>query len=344
MKSNKTFLFVLVFVAFALAKIDLFEWANCLTWGSTASGVSLLNSFKDDWSAKGDTLIVLTYHEEGNMTPIILQVNGIAARARTKYYGMAMGGVRANGQNAPAINSFQKEIYDLYDPIPNSASFTFSSNVKDDKNVDITVNTTASLNIPEGVKLHIMVTEKTIYWENVWPEGLTNGATVNGQEFMYDVIWDIIGDTLGNDFPAISAGESHSMTHPFTLYDDMNQNPDSIEVTAILQVESTKEILAVARMGSSPFNASNPISSKGFSNKMKAISLNVIGSKATFKLPFNKTEVSLYSPSGKMLNKVSLKGNKGNKASINLPESKGVVLMRMNSLSGEVITERLIIK
>lgn len=333
-------------VAFqTMAKIDLLEWANCLTWISTADGASILQNLKSEWEAKGDTLIVLTYHEEGNMTPLILQINGIAARARTKYYGMAMGGVKANGQNAPAINEFFKEVYDVYDTIPRSVNFDFSSSVSDtDPNtVNITVNSTATKSIPEGVKLHIIVSERQISWSKVWPEGITNGSTVNGQSFMYDVIWDIIGDTLGNDFPALSAGGTNSMTHPFTINPDM-QTKDSIEVTAILQVVDTKEILAVSRMAGSPFSGNNPITSKGLSAKMKAISLNVIGNKATFKIPFKNTEVSLFNASGKMLSKVNFKENKGHKASITLPKSKGVILMRMNSLSGEVITERLIIK
>lgn len=279
------------------------------------------------------------------MTPLILQANGISARARTEYYDMAMGGVKANGNNAPAIQGFQKSIYDLYDPLKGSAKFTFSSELtSDNKTVNITVKTDAVLDIPSDVKLHIMVTEKRIQWSNVWPEGVTDGTTSNGQSDMVDVIWDIIGDTLGNDFPAISSGESHSMTHPFTLYDDMSQNPDSIEVTAIMQVVSTKEILAAGRMDGSPFN-STPISSKLLKSGYNKLKIKNIGNqRISFNLPFKNVKASIYNSLGKKLSNTSFKGDKGAKASIMLPANKGVFILNLKSESGECLTQSIILK
>lgn len=279
------------------------------------------------------------------MTPQILQINGIAARAMSRYYGMPMGGAFGNGNDAAAINFLQKTVIEQ-NPIPQDVSFEFSSAVSatDDKTVDITVKATASKDIPADVRLHIIVTEKRIYWENVWPEGVTDGKTSNGQDFMYDVIWDIIGDTLGNEFPSITAGQSHSMTHPFTLYDDMGQNADSIEVTAVLQVESTKQILAISRMVGSPYNSGNPIISNGLIKGMSKLSLNTSGLKANFKLPFEQTNLTLYNTSGKTLLKRDFNGKVGTSVSFNLPESKGVMILKMSSQKGDMLTKRLILK
>ncbi len=264
------------------------------------------------------------------------------------YYGMPMGGAFANGNDAGAINFIQTSVFDD-NTITQKASFAFSSVVStsDDKIVSVTVNTTAKESIPAGVRLHIMVTEKVIEWAKTWPAGVDDatGLTGNGQKIMYDVIWDIIGDTLGNDFPVLSAGESHSMTHDFTLFGDKNQNPDNMEVTAILQVDATKEIIGIARMAGSPYSSdNNPISSKGILNKMNGLSLNVMGNKLSFKLPFNKTEVSFFNTAGRMLKMQNLNGNKGSMVSLNLPETKGVFLMKLKSLKGEVFTQSLILK
>lgn len=303
---------------------------------------------KNAWADNGDTLLVLTYHEVGDNTPQFFQINGIGARATAAYYNMPMGGAFANGNDAAAISFVQTQVF-TDNVIPQTASFEFSSEVSstDDKTVAITVNTTAKQDIPAGVKLHIIVTEKTIKWMNTWPEGIseTTGKTGNGQEIMYDVIWDMIGDTLGNDFPSISSGESHSMTHSFTLYTDRAQKSDSIEVTAVLQVESTKQILAVSRMVGTPFvEGSIPITSKGLSNTLKGLSLNINGKNAIFKLPFSQTEISLFNSAGRMLSKQKIDGLKGSSVSVKLPEAKGVIIMKLNSLKGDVFTQSLIIK
>lgn len=298
---------------------------------------------KSAWSGNGDTLYVLTYHEIGEGTPLFFQQNGIGTRAMDGYYGMPMGGAIANGNDAGSINLVQTSVFDG-NPIPQDASFEFSSEVSssDPKTVAITVNATAKANIPDGVKLHILVTEKKIVWEDTWPEGVTENTV---QKMIYDVIWDIIGDTLGNDFPSIAAGASHSMTHNFTLTDGRGQNADSLEVTAVLQVNDTKKILAVSRMAGSPFASDgNPITSSSLMKKMGSLSLNISGNKLSFKLPFNKTEVSLFNTSGRMLSKQNLNGNKGSMVSLNLPEAKGLLLMKLRSIKGEVFTQSLILK
>ncbi len=295
------------------------------------------------WNANGDTLYVLTYHSQCADAPEFLYFNGLEERSK-HYYDMGSAGVVANGVNAGAINFIQTQFFEQ-NPINNIANFTFSSKVSTDNpdSVDITVSTTALENIPAGVKLHIIVSENLTTWAKLWPAGVNDtGAVENGQTIVTDLALDIIGDTLGNDFPEITSGESFSMTHPFTLNSSKN-NKDNLEITAILQVVETKEILAFTRHCESPFNSSNAIKDLWGISKNKNFAIKINNSKVFFNVPFSNTTATLFNSLGQKLAVKKFLNKLGKEDSIGITSSNGVLLLMLKSDSGKTLIKKMVI-
>lgn len=259
---------------------------------------------------------------------------------------MGSGGAVANGIGAGAINFVQEQIFDQ-NPIAQSAALTITSKVSetDSNSVDITVKADAKDAIPAGTKLHIIVSESDINFTVVWPEGVdAEGKLTNGQSTMIDLAWNIIGDTLGNDFPALQSGASHSMTHSFTL-DPAKQNRDNIEVTAILQNVETRAILAATRMNGSPYN---PITSviKSSSSSVSTFDVGFVNGKVSFVAPFDNATVSLYNAVGAKVSQSKLTHRAGQQASFALPGTlaQGVLFLSIEAASGEKLVRPIVIQ
>lgn len=259
---------------------------------------------------------------------------------------MGSGGVVANGVGAGAVNFVQEQIFEQ-NPIPQSATLSISSKVSstDSNTVDITVKADAIADIPEGMKLHIIISESVVDWAVIWPDGVdASGKVENGQDKMIDLAWDIIEDTLGNDFPALQSGASHSMTHSFTL-DPVIQNRNNIEVTAILQNLESRAISAAVRMKGSPYN---PITAIVQSNTsaIKPVDIGFRDGRVTFVAPFDNATISLYNSVGKQVVHSKVSQRKGQQTSFMLPSSlaQGILFMSIEGASGEKLVKQIVIQ
>lgn len=297
------------------------------------------------WTANGDTLLILTYHSDCADAPEHLYYNGLQERAK-HYYDMGSAGVVANGIGAGAVNFVQEQIFEQ-NPIGQSAALTLSSTVSstDSNTVAITVKADAREDIPEGMKLHIIISESVVDWAVIWADGVdAEGKVKNGQATMIDLAWDIIEDTLGNDFPAIKAGASHSMTHSFTL-DPVIQNRENIEVTAILQNLESRAIYAAVRMKGSPYHPITAIK-KSSSSQIKPFDIALSGGSVSFVAPFDNATVSLYNAVGAQVSQRKVSQRSGQMVSFALPTSvaQGILFMQVEAPSGEKFVKHIVMQ
>lgn len=259
---------------------------------------------------------------------------------------MGSAGVVCNGIGAGAVNFVQEQIFDQ-NPITQSATLTVSSKVSptDSNTVDITVKADAIEDIPEGMKLHIIISESLVDWAVIWADGVdAEGKVKNGQSDMIDLAWDIIEDTLGNDFPALESGSSHSMTHSFTL-NPVIQNRSNIEVTAILQNLESRAISAAVRMKGSPYYPITAIK-KSNTSAVKPINIALKSGRVTFVAPFDNATVTLYNSVGAQVSHRKVSQRAGGQVSFALPNglAQGILFMAIEATSGEKLVEQIVIQ
>lgn len=279
----------------------------------------------------GNSLVILTYHENGMGSPKGLCIGGIAWRIDT-YYSLAMGGAATNGKDIGFISVVGVDNLTA-DPIPMIAYLEIASKVSDnDQNTaDITVKISAREAFPEKVKLHIIVTETIIDWKKVY-----DLTPFNGQTVMYNVVCDLITDSTGAKVPALKAGKTHSVTETFTNNPTFH-NPDSLRVTALIQVEDTKKILSVAKTKWSPLDTGIIIPIIVNEHLIKIPKLQIISAghrHLRMTLPFNNATVVVYNTAGRELKRQSFDRKKGQIVTILLSETKGLLLIKIKSADG----------
>jgi len=280
----------------------------------------------------GDSLVCLTYHEYGMGSPDELAEFGISYRVM-EWYGLAMGGAVANGRDVGNINTVGVD--NLTNPaLPMIADIDISSEVSatNPRVADITVKVTAKQQLPNDTKLHIIVYQTRIHYEDDF-----GVVAPNGLVYMLDVVRDLVTDTFGVAIPALGAGQSHSVTGTFTAFPSI-KDLDSLRTAAIVQVDdTTKQVLSVAKTNKSPLDTGS----------IPIITGNLIPEKAKLQiaynspqklrviLPFDNARALVYNTAGRILRKQRLYGVEGDKVTVFLPQAEGLLFIRLISEDGK---------
>jgi len=271
----------------------------------------------------GDSLISLTYGEAGMGYPEDLTGGGISWRVMT-YYDLPMGGAAANGVDAGNIGTVDVNSLTA-NPISMIADLEITSKVSGTNNkiADITVKVTAKKVLPAKAKLHIIVFQTRLNWQDEY--GMTPS---NGQIYMVNAVRDLVSDSTGEPVSALAAGEAQSITKTFTA-DPKVKYPDSLRVSAILQVEDTKEILSVSQTKKSPLGISPIVVSHHILNKTELEIASAGFQKIGVTLPFSNASVRIYTTAGRIVKSQNCIGVKGQRVSITLPEADGVFIIKL---------------
>lgn len=172
-------------------------------------------------------------------TPIHLSDKGKAHRVE-EYYNMAMGGVYVNGANAFVLGNVQPS-HMTDNPIPQHHGISLSSVKEANGDITTSIEILAGRAEEEGLKMHVVVTERSVLWEDHY-----GSVTPNGQSDMSHVVVALLGDTLGNTLPALSTGETFESA--FTWSVPPLSNEEDLDVSVILQEESSFTIMSALRI------------------------------------------------------------------------------------------------
>ncbi len=283
----------------------------------------------------GSSLLIITYHEynPAAAVPEDMTANGIDWRAAT-WYDMAMGGAVANGTYLTDIGNVGSSLLST-NPTPDGADFAISWKVSatNPKSSDITVGITAKQAFPANGKLFIIVYQTKVHWNDDY--GFTAS---NGQEYVYNAVRAIIGDTLGLAVPQLAVGGTHTVTHNYTAASTVIY-PEKLRTAVMVQDMDTKEFVKVAYTGHSPLDTGTiPIIMDKYVHNKSALNIASFGARQIkMTLPFQNTTALLYNTAGRVLAKQSFSNVKGTRVTLNLPEARGVLFMKLLGENGKSV-------
>jgi len=254
-------------------------------------------------------------------------------------YSLAMGGASVSGtDNGIGLNVLTIQ-YLENNPVGSSANFEITSNtlVPNRVSAEITVTVTAAEALPEGLRLHAAVVET-----QVDVVALYGAPTKNGQTNIYYVVRELITGSDGEQLPALADGETYSYTGTF-VRDTAIQNADSLRVTALIQNESTKEILAAHATTTTAIPVATSILEKGNSatDTKPLIYTNARGS-FIVELPFTDVTATIFNINGRQLGQYRLTVKAGQKAVIPRPQANGLLLIRLTAGNAETTVHHIL--
>jgi len=257
------------------------------------------------------------------------------------YYGWNMGGASINGIN---FGNIKKAIADSLrgKDIDQSATFEVTSNTLDPNRTraEITVKVTASKDLPEGIKLHSAVVETDLDIVAVYGQ-----PTGNGQTHIYNIVRDLLTDSAGVAIAALTNGQSHFITKTFVRDTAFQKSADSLRVVAWLQNDTSKQIIAAMQASTSAIPHYTAILGTPVVMKNSKLMLVQTGKKSvSFTMPFDGVKAAIFNTFGRTLSQVDLNSKKGEKVSLNLPESQNIVFLKLVSAHGAVVITKIMLK
>jgi len=254
-------------------------------------------------------------------------------------YKWNMGGSSINGRSSGNILKITTDSLRAK-PFDSVASFSVIGKSTDSLRLTstITVNATAIKSIPKGMKLHAAIVESTVDYEKLY-----GSATVNGQTKIYNVVRELLTDSLGVEMGSLAAGETFSITKSFTR-DPNFQNADSLKVVTWIQIDSSKEIISSYESDPVAMPENTAIVHFRAVRNVLPLSVTISNDKQlTLTAPFENATISIQTFAGRVVRSMVVQG-KGGAVTIDATSLSGTYICSVRSNSGEFFVQKVLLK